>query len=287
MLRLAIVGAVLCLIGLAITWAVADLVPGGRARDAAALNGYIDLGGPHVDRIANAVVSLIGLGKCAAFGALLMLVALARGRPRLAAVVPVVMIGSVLSSEALKPLLPHVHQFVSGGGLHISPDSWPSGHSTAAMSMALSAVLVAPRRWRGPVAALGGIFAVAVGFSVLTLAWHLPSDVVGGFLMAGLWMSMAVIAVQVAQLRWPARSGRRAVSSAGRALWGGAAAGGSGAATIGILVLSGLALLAVLLTRAHAVLDFAESHHSLVGAAALIAALAATLVSGLTLALRR
>ena len=62
--------------------------------------------------------------------------------------------------------------------------SWPSGHATAAMSFALCAVLAAPARLRPLVAAVGAAFAVAVCYSFLALAWHYPSDVLGGFLVA-------------------------------------------------------------------------------------------------------
>ena len=39
---------------------------------------------------------------------------------------------------------------------------------------------------------LGALFAAAVGFSLLMLAWHLPSDVLGGYLVATLWAALAV-----------------------------------------------------------------------------------------------
>jgi membrane-associated phospholipid phosphatase len=56
----------------------------------------------------------------------------------------------------------------------------------------LCALLVLPARLRPPAAALGALFAAAVGCSLLILAWHLPSDVVGGYLVAALWASLAV-----------------------------------------------------------------------------------------------
>ena len=87
----------------------------------------------------------------------------------------------------------------------IGPASWPSGHSTAAMTLALCAVLVAPPSLRVAVALLGGAFAAAVGYTVLVLGWHFPSDVLGGFVMAGMWTAFAVAMLRVVERR-PAES---------------------------------------------------------------------------------
>src|SRR5205085_11232822 len=90
--------------------------------------------------------------------------------------------------ELLKPLLAHPRAAsLLGGRAPVGAASWPSGHATAAMSLALTYVLAAPGRLRPVVAALGAAFAVAVSYSFLTLGWHYPSDVFGGFLVATVW----------------------------------------------------------------------------------------------------
>jgi membrane-associated phospholipid phosphatase len=35
------------------------------------------------------------------------------------------------------------------------------------------------------------------------LAWHMPSDVLGGYLVATFWTALAVAAVRAADRRWP------------------------------------------------------------------------------------
>jgi hypothetical protein len=71
------------------------------------------------------------------------------------------------------------------------------------MSLALALVLVSPARLRPYVAAAGGVLALAVGYSVLLLGWHYPSDVVGGYLMAGAWTCLvAAVALRPAGA-WP------------------------------------------------------------------------------------
>jgi len=190
---------------LALTWVVAELVPAGQARDSLALYHFVLLSRPHVDLLANDLLRLLDLPGLVLWTVALVAVALARGRPRVALAVALVMALAPLSSEALKPLLAHPH--VPIGTLHINDASWPSGHSTAALALALCAVLVAPARLRLLVTALGAAFALAVGCSLLILAWHMPSDVLGGYLLAALWMALAVAGLRAAERRWPSAPG--------------------------------------------------------------------------------
>lgn len=75
--------------------------------------------------------------------------------------------------------------------------SFPSGH--AMRSLLLGAVLVTlawRTRWRWPAILAGGTFAGAVGVMVVYEAWHLPSDVLGGWTAVIAW----VVAVGVTSL---------------------------------------------------------------------------------------
>ncbi len=54
-------------------------------------------------------------------------------------------------------------------------------------------------RWRPAVAAAGTVFVVAVGCSVMVLAWHFPSDVLGGILVAGGWGFAVLAARRIAE----------------------------------------------------------------------------------------
>ncbi len=94
-----------------------------------------------------------------------------------------ILLGANVTTQLLKPLLaaPRPARCPAGP---VGAASWPSGHATAAMSLAPVLVLAAPARLRPAVAALGAAFAVAVSYSFLTLGWHYPSDVFGGFLVA-------------------------------------------------------------------------------------------------------
>lgn len=197
----------LCLAGLAATWVVAALVPITHARDAAALYDFTRLGRPRVDMLANHILHLLEPGRYTVWALIVVGVALVRRRVRLALAMALVLPLAPLSAEVLKPLLAHPHAYA--GLKDINPASWPSGHATAAMTLALCAILVAPYALQPMVALLGGTFVVGVGISLLILAWHMPSDVFGGYLLAGLWVSLAVAILRATEPRRPSRAARR------------------------------------------------------------------------------
>jgi len=198
--------ALLCLAGLAATWVVAALVPITHAHDASALYDFTRLGRPRVDLLANDLLHLLEPGLYTVWSVALVSLALLRRRPRLALAIAVVAPLAPLSAEVLKPLLAHPHAYA--GLKDITAASWPSGHATAAMTLALCAVLVVPVSVRPLVAALGTCFVFGVGLSLLILAWHMPSDVFGGYLLAALWVSLAVAAVRRVERRRSFARGR-------------------------------------------------------------------------------
>jgi membrane-associated phospholipid phosphatase len=166
-----------------------------------------------VDDLANALLHLLEPGLYILWGVLLMVAALWRRRPLLALAVGVVMGMAPLTAETLKPLLAHSHARIYGD--EITAASWPSGHASAATALVMCAVLVAPQRLRPTVAVLGAIFAAAVGFSLLLLAWHLPSDVVGGYLVGTLWAALAIAALRAVEARSRSRRLRSGVRAVG------------------------------------------------------------------------
>jgi membrane-associated phospholipid phosphatase len=184
--------AVLCAVAMAATWTLAELVPAVHLRDAVVLEDFTLLGRPRVDVLANDLLSLLDPLLYTVWALLLVATALLRRRPRVALAIAVVLPAAPGIAEVLKPLLAHPHDSV---GQWVGPASWPSGHATAAVTLVLCALLVAPHALRPLVAALGGAFAVAVGCSLLILAWHMPSDVLGGYLLAALCVSLAVAAL--------------------------------------------------------------------------------------------
>jgi membrane-associated phospholipid phosphatase len=194
-----------CLAAMALLWVLAELVPALQWRDAQVLRDFTLLSSPRIDDLGTFLLHLLNPLLFILWGVALVAVALARERPRVAVAVAAILALAPWSTETLKPILAHPH--VQIGYVHIGAASWPSGHSTAATILALSAVLVTPRRLRPLVAVIGALFVLAVTCSLLILAWHMPSDVLGGYLVATLWAALAVAALRAADRRWPPRGG--------------------------------------------------------------------------------
>ncbi len=193
----------LCLSGLVLVWVLANLVPGLHTRDAVLLYDFTLLGHAPYAPVAQVLVHLVEPELFILWGLALVAFAIARERPRTALAVVLVMWLAPLTTETLKPLVAHTHQSVDG--VHIGPVSWPSGHSTAALTLGLCALLVVPPRWRRLTAIIAALFAGAMGASLLILAWHMPSDILAGYLVAGFWTALAVSALRAAERRWPAK----------------------------------------------------------------------------------
>jgi membrane-associated phospholipid phosphatase len=131
-----------------------------------------------------------------------------------------VVAGANLSTQILKHVLEHErYTMVLGWGHQPSPDSYPSGHTTAAASLAVALVLVVPARMRPLAAAIGAALAVAVGVGLVVMKAHYPSDVAGGLLVVASWAFAAAAALRLIRPRGPeanregdeAASGRFAV----------------------------------------------------------------------------
>ncbi len=188
--RAALLLAGLCVVGLALTWVLADLVPITHEKDAVALYDFTRLNRPFVEGPANALLDLLYTPFYIAWGLVLVAIALRAGLPRVAVTLAIVIAVAPLSAELLKPLLAHPHDQI--GPKYITNASWPSGHATAITTLAWSALLVAPPARRRAVAIAGVVLAAAVGCSLLILAWHMPSDVLGGYLLATMWSALAL-----------------------------------------------------------------------------------------------
>jgi len=258
--------ASLTLIALAITGVLAKLVPLTRQGDERTLNGFVDLNAPHLTPALNAVAHLADPAPYAIAGVVLALVALARGRGRVALAIPLIFVATGATTEALKHLLatPRFDEWL--GHAQIASASWPSGHSTAAMTMALCAVIAAPPRLRPTVAAIGGAFALAVAYAILTLGWHFPSDVFGGYLVAATYVLVAISAVAASERRRPSRSGVEAGSRPVDLV-----------PALGVALVCASVAAGVALARPHALVSYAADHTTFVAGAAAIAALAALL----------
>jgi membrane-associated phospholipid phosphatase len=257
--------ALACLFALAVTALLALGSSRVHERDAAMLHGFVALDRP---RVHDAVVLLASLADPAPYllvGIALIGWALLRRLAWRAGAVALLLVVTGASTQAIKHLLAQPRFEAWLGAHQVGMASWPSGHSTAAMTLALCAVLVAPVALRPAVAVLGGAFAAGVGYAVLVLAWHFPSDVLGGFLMAGFWTALAVAGLRVVE---PVRA--RAPGEPALGL-------GLGAAALAALA----AVVVAVAPRGSDVALYAAERPTLVLGALGIAALAGALAAGL------
>lgn len=263
---MALTGAFTCLVALVATGVVSHLLPAARTLDADTLDAFTRLREYDVDGLLEAVVHLGDPLPYLLLAAAIVVAAVARERPRLALAVGVVLVAAPATAEILKILTAQAREHSVVFADHVNSASWPSGHATGAMTAALCAVLVSPRQLRPLVAVAGGLYALAVGYAVIALVWHFPSDTIGAFLLSATWCLLAVAALR----RWPdpvAQDARRPSVAPGLA--------GAAVALVaaGVLVLS--------YVRPGEIRDGAAAHTTLFGAAIAIAALAAVLAAAL------
>ena len=191
----------------------------GRWLDNAALEGFLStLDTTQQKRAADAVASLCDPGPFLVIALAIVATALLRRSPRRAAAAASVLFGAAVTTQILKPVLAKARfdgSVVSFDHIVdpvIGAPAFPSGHATAAMSIALAALIVVPRAWRPLTAAAGALFALAIGFSIVALGWHYPSDIVGGYLVATAWCLVSLAAIRAAGARWPEAGSIRAAA---------------------------------------------------------------------------
>jgi membrane-associated phospholipid phosphatase len=263
---LALLSAAACLAGLAAVAVLALVVPAAHVRDAAMLHGFMGLDRPDAHFAIRTMAHLADPVPYLCLGLACIAVALARRRGWRALAVLVLLIVTGVTTQALKQILA-TPRFEAWLGQQIGNASWPSGHSTAAMTLALCAVMVAPPALRAATALIGGAFAIGVGYAVLVLAWHFPSDVLGGYLVAGAWVSLALAALQPLERARP-----EPAESIGPALLVGLAGGAA------------IVIAALTSTRADVAARYAMERPTLVAGALGIAGLALALVATISAA---
>lgn len=148
---------------------------------------------PEGGAFANSIASLGDLLPMLAMLAVGCAIAFLRGRPSAAVAAVLVVFGANVTTQLLKVLLAHPRVKLAIGGDPLEPNTFPSGHTTAAASIAIGYLFVVPAALRKLTLTVGAAFTLAVGCSVVVIGWHFPSDVIGGILVAAGW-GFAVLA---------------------------------------------------------------------------------------------
>ncbi len=191
--------AAACVAAFLVLLAVVYTTEPGAAADQRALHGFGELQRPRLAELADSIANLADPKPFALIGLILVAIAFVRGYPFVGLAAGVMLVGANVTSQVLKPLLANPRG--TFGEFDVAAEAFPSGHATAAMSLSLAAVMVVPARLKPLVGSIGALFAVAVGFAIMSLDWHFPSDVAGGYLVAPTWCFAALAVLRTGRLR--------------------------------------------------------------------------------------
>jgi membrane-associated phospholipid phosphatase len=269
-----IAGAVCFAVALVAVLVAAYFVgPAGRA-DATALHGLSTVALDHrwIWRIGDVLVHTVDLVVMIPALALIVGAGVAWGRRRQAVGAVALVVGASFLTLLIKVAAAHPRFYPILEPHQLGSRSFPSGHATAAMSLALAAVLVVPSRWRPLTAAVAGIFALAVSLALVMQEWHFPSDVVGGCLVAGLMTTLVLAGLAVTEGESP----RLAEGDAARLRKAVLVAVQAG--VLGLAVVAGM----LLATHPNALTSWASDNLTAVAAAVGIAVVSLGIVSAVT-----
>jgi hypothetical protein len=193
------IAAAACALAAAATGVLALVVTATERADLRLSLAITRLATPRSMSVLDTISHLADPVPYAAAAIALTAIAWLRGRHRLALAIPPLFVTTGLTTELLKQATDTARWF--------DAPLWPSGHATAAVTMALCAVLVSPRRLQPAVAVAGGMFAVAVGGAMVARSSHMASDVIAGTFIATGYV-LAALAILATAAR-PAARGRR------------------------------------------------------------------------------
>ena len=185
--------ALACLVAL---YVVAFATSLGRRVDAGLFRRVSDTDLDHVSWVGYRVLHTVDAASVCLIGGSIVLVGLVRGRSARAVAAAVVLLGSLATTEIVKLSLAPLDRVLAPHRGSKWEGSFPSGTATIAMALALGAVLVAPRALRLATALVGSVYAAATGVALVADAWHYPSDVVAGFLVAAAWCAIALLGLR-------------------------------------------------------------------------------------------
>jgi membrane-associated phospholipid phosphatase len=157
---------------------------------------------------ASALASLarISVYSLAVAVALVFLIGLLRRRIDLAiAGVGVVVVALGITQVLKRYLLPRPELITHDP--RIAHNSFPSGHTTIAMSVLFGLLIVVPYRWRGFALFCTVFYAIGIGEETVIAQWHRLSDTIGGDLVALAvgCVAMAIVARRSGISRVPRR----------------------------------------------------------------------------------
>ncbi len=113
--------------------------------------------------------------------------------PLVGSVVVTAAAGAIFGAEFLKHTLPRelLSEPLVPVPAYFSGDTYPSGHTAIASSLALAIVVISGPFLRPWIAVLTGIVSTSYATGVLFVGWHRPSDALGGLAWSGFCFTLA------------------------------------------------------------------------------------------------
>lgn len=179
--------ALVCLVMTVVTWRLFVTTTRGQLTEEAARIGSA-AARASLAEVTGLLLGTVSVPLLVIVVVVAVLVSLVQRRWSVAVAAIVVLAGANLTTQVLKAVLERPATDASA----IPLNSFPSGHATVAASIAATALLVVPARWRPPVALLGVLISASLGIAAMIgnhvgYAWHRGSDVVGGILITAMW----------------------------------------------------------------------------------------------------
>lgn len=191
---------VACVLGAVAVYLIAVHTAAGQRIDTHLRGGILREENPVAYSATSDLLDTISVWSLALMGAAVMGIALARRRPHLAVGVGVLVLAANVTTQLMKRFLPRPDLVPE---VWPEPGSYPSGHVTVAMSLAMALILVVPGTLRMMAAVIGSVYALGVGVAVIALDWHRPSDVVGAYLVVTAWTGVVAAALILSPDRAP------------------------------------------------------------------------------------
>lgn len=128
------------------------------------------------------VLGRVSIGAILAVSVVCVVLAILRGRIRLAVAALVVIAGSNVTTQLLKEVVLERSQLDV-----IAPNSLPSGHTTVVAGAVGAMLLVSPRALRLLVVLAGAFAVMLTGASTVVAGWHRPADIVAALAVCLAW----------------------------------------------------------------------------------------------------
>lgn len=174
----------------------------GQLVDTAAMRGA-DVHHPRVVEVLNRALNGTTLASLVLVCVVAAAVGVIRRRADLAVAAALLVLGANLTAQLLKTHLdrPNLDQFPA-------PNSFPSGHTTAAASVAFALIIALPHAVRGMVTLIGAGYVTVIAIATVWAEWHRPSDTFAGLLVVLAWGGLVSAVVRARRWRRPGPVGR-------------------------------------------------------------------------------